>query len=284
MHTTSHTHFDISLPNDAMRYVFLLYILLSRHDNTNSLSFNNIDDSVQFPNSVRVTNSDGSIATFQKQTGQVAPAEAAIGIPECCKCQHGYPQVFSLNPIPDSGKRMNSGLLKLTCPLLVNAIDHLEDDGFIKKFTEQVQNDSELQKSVKSAHLRHASVRQDMISDSSPLVEKLGEEGARAFLNSGIAGATIEKSDVKCLHAWLGDYLFTGESNLLGKQIEETLQREMGVSLEGNKECHHFCSPGNFQAEPPKPRNKQRLKTRKERDRRKRVKERNKETKAGISD
>ena len=81
-----------------------------------------------FPNSQDVTAKD--IEVFIRQTGQTNPGNAAIGIPTNCQCQHNFPQVFTLDPLPND-RRMNSGLLKLSCPVLVRAIDQLEDEGYI---------------------------------------------------------------------------------------------------------------------------------------------------------
>ena len=87
---------------------------------------------------------------------------------------------------------MNSGLLKLTCPLLVRAVDELEDDGYIHRFNEQVAEDAGLQKSILEAHQEHASARIKMLDEQEiedALKAKLGEQGSLAFLNSGVAGA-----------------------------------------------------------------------------------------------
>jgi hypothetical protein len=233
-----------------------------------------------FPNAVPVTSQD--TAVFQRQTGQVAPSLAAIGIPAACECQHGYPQVFLMNPIFD--KRMNSGLVKLTCPLLVTAIDELEDEGYISKFTEWVQQEEDVHTSVQESHRTHATARKQLIlSDDNnnstatlqSLTDKLGENGAQAFLNSGIAGASIDKPDVKCLHAWVGDYLYRSTDNVLGGEVAHMLEQERGIPMCGTADCHKFCNPtSTVFVEPPKARNKQRLKTKKERTRRKRNKER----------
>lgn len=90
-----------------------------------------------FPGAVPINATD--IQTLIHQTNQASPASAIIGKPATCQCIHGYTQAFSLDPIPMAGNRLNSGLLKLTCPLLVNAIDALEDDGFIAKINEKLQ-------------------------------------------------------------------------------------------------------------------------------------------------
>lgn len=243
-----------------------------------------IESSSCFPNAIPVTEEDR--LTIQRQTGQIGPSVAAIGVPSKCQCQHGYPQVFLLNPLVGE-KRMNSGLLKLTCPLLVNAIDQMEDDGYIANFTEQVESSEEWTASCQTRHEIHANARKEIVmrtksSSDDPmsiLEQKLGEKGAEAFLNSGIAGATVEKPDVKCLHAWLGDYLFhvssssdNTDKHYLGEAIAAVLQ-DREVPLSGNADCQQYC---NLQASgaPPKPRNKQRLKTQKEKDRRKRKRER----------
>ena len=121
-----------------------------------------VDDDVIFPNSIPI-NQPNDILTLQRQIGQIAPGKAAIGKPKCCKCQYGFPQAFTLDPIPDGTNRINSGLIKLTCPILVNAIDQMEDDGYIKIFTNLVKENEILQKSVQESHLIHSTTRKRII-------------------------------------------------------------------------------------------------------------------------
>ena len=119
--------------------------------------------------------------------------------------------------------------------------------------------------------------------------KKLGERGAEAFLSSGVAGASAGSTDdVKCLHAWLGDYLFRGlpaeegegddaaddndipTSISMGHAVVQLL-KERGVDISGTESCKPLCDPSSNAAPlPPRPRNKQRLKTGKEIARRKR--------------
>ncbi|CAJ1932641.1 unnamed protein product [Cylindrotheca closterium] len=265
-----------------------------------------------FPNTIPASDDDKRV--LQHQTGQVGPSVAAIGVPAACQCQHGYPQVFLLNPLSPDQRRMNSGLLKLTCPLLVNAIDQLEDDGYIANFTSQVQANEEWKESCQARHETHAVARRAILlsrandSNSSPsssssfdisiLQQKLGEKGSAAFLDSGIAGATVGKPDVKCLHAWMGDYLFhiagnddkdsRGHDHFLGEAIAAALQERNNISLSGTLDCHQYCNPDYFSitggVTVPKARNKQRLKTQKEKDRRKRKKEREQAEAALLGD
>jgi hypothetical protein len=234
-----------------------------------------------FPNSHDVSQKD--VELLIRQTGQTGPGDAAVGIPVNCQCRHGFAQVFALDPLPGN-KRMNSGLLKLTCPLLVRAVDQLEDEGFIDQFNAKLQDAdydesfSALQNAMKDAHHVHASVRMEMLQTEEEhqiLQSKLGERGASAFLTAGVAGASSDAvSDVKCLHAWLGDYLFRGsDASPLGTMVAEVLL-DRGIDLQGTLDCQMFCDPlSKLAATPPTPRNKQRLKTGKELARRRRQKE-----------
>jgi len=346
-------------------------VVLSMKSNTSNNNNNNekkVSDELYFPNSQKVTSSSSSninhISILKKQLGgQTNPGDAAIEVPSCTMCQHGYPQVFGMNPFVDPAssangdgsndgggsvrkkktQRLNSSLLKLTCPLLVKAIDEMEDDGYIEShFNPQLQmidtsednnnNDNDemikmknqrveqLRKALKESHELHAQVRNKIVySDISGkdniqlLNSKLGRQQqerltstnndnnniiniTEIFLNSGIAGIANNtkqmNTDVKCLHAWLADYLFFGNTDSnenkkknhfhwIGTQIEQILLNEYGISLNGSSNCKCMCDP-SFEAldqevqlkdsflAAPKPRNKQRKRTRKEIARRKR--------------
>ena len=236
-----------------------------------------------FPNSIDTTPSDLQI--MQRQTGQSAPTEAAIGVPSSCNCRHGFPQAFAMDPMPASTGRMNSGLIKLTCPLLVNAIDALEDEGMISSLNENMERNEYMQRNAKNIHGEHAQIRKEMIvgndEQMDDLQRRLGENGASAFLNSGVAGSTLDSLDVKCMHAWMGDYLFrshdgrgsSSSSSPLGKAICEALT-EKGVDRNGTLNCNMYCDCKSvLPAAPPNPRNKQRHKSQKEVARRKRKKD-----------
>jgi hypothetical protein len=239
-----------------------------------------------FPNSVAVAPDD--LLTLTRQTGQVSPSKAASGVPSFCHCRHGFAQAFALDPAPPSSGRMTSGLLKLSCPLLVRAVDELEDEGFIQQFNERVATNVELQAAILDAHQTHATARMQMIGQQEETLktieEKLGERGATAFMQAGVAAVSFDNvKDVKCLHAWLGDFLFRGaEASPLGAMVAQELAQK-GIDLTGNPACHTFCDPSSSVAvEPPKPRNKQRLKTGKEVARRKRKKEQNNKERDSI--
>jgi len=239
----------------------------------------------KFPGAIAI-NTAKDISTCINQTGQTAPANALLGKPSKSKCKHGYTQVFSLDPMPSNKygmDRLNSGLLKLTCPLLVNAIDVMEDDKFMNEINDKLIADSEENKLVEcmnDAHKTHAETRKELIfgddnsgieeSDNYKLLEsKLGERGAKYFIEAGVAGANpLSKKDVKCLHAWLGDYLMRSDTiaeHPIGDMIANELEKR-GIDISGTDNCHAICSgcctDTTTSVQVPIPRNRQRKKRR----------------------
>mmetsp|Transcript_14375 Transcript_14375/g.22176 ORF Transcript_14375/g.22176 Transcript_14375/m.22176 type:complete len:314 (+) Transcript_14375:100-1041(+) len=264
-----------------------------------------------FPGAVPITEADKE--TCARQTGQVAPGNALMGKPSRCSCKHGYPQAFSLDPVPPTQKfkrsslnRVNSGLLKLTCPLVVNAIDVLEDEGFINKMNSILaakEGENELTQCMNDTHAIHSSTRKKLIFGTAKgnteeaiddnqtfhmLKSKLGDKGAEYFIDAGVAGANplSKNKDVKCLHAWLADYLFRvadgdacedgmTSNHPIGEAILLSL-KERGIDFTGTDTCHHVCSGGvdveggDSAVTVPIARNKQRKKKDKEIERRRR--------------
>lgn len=265
----------------------------------------------KFPGAVPLVESD--INTFICQTNQENPANAILGKPARCQCIHGYPQAFSLDPIPNSRNRLNSGLLKLTCPVLVNCIDSLEDDGSIGEINELLQNGSKSAEVysdfMNKTHTIHSTARMKLISASAgestadfshQLIEdKLGKMGAQYFFKAGVAGANpeAEKPDVKCLHAWMADYIFRNipsdssktinsanihtdmtQKHPIGEFIIDKL-RERNVNTAGTENCHLVCSGTRSSCTSksgqvvfvPTPRNKQRKRSVRGNERRRRA-------------
>jgi hypothetical protein len=270
----------------SLQLVFLSIVYRSPIQETLALSpVSNVPKSQQsqrpttFPNSVPAGPSD--VETSIRQTGQVNPSRAAIGIPSTCACQHGFPQAFSLDPF--HAGRMNSGLLKLTCPHLVRAVDALEDRRMIHDVNQLILEESvnvahdgkkTLNSAMTDAHERHATARKKMLTQQEldQIQSKLGEQGMKSFIDSGVAGATIGSQDSKCLHAWLADALFFGPTPL-GDIIREELEKQ-NVDISGTPTCRMNCDPNcsPSMANPPKARNKQRLRSIKETERKKRRK------------
>lgn len=56
-------------------------------------------------------------------------------------CRHGFPQAFAFDP---AGHKISSGLFRLSCPFLVQAIDQLEDEGGVEDMNRRLEADEEL--------------------------------------------------------------------------------------------------------------------------------------------
>lgn len=56
-------------------------------------------------------------------------------------CRYGFPQAFAFDPC---GHKVSSGLFRLSCPKLVQAIDELEDEGGIEEVNARLEQDEDL--------------------------------------------------------------------------------------------------------------------------------------------
>jgi len=279
-----------------MRHLCVLALLSAGLSDSEALSQSTSSNikRTAFPNSKQTT--PEHLDCMRRQTGQTAPVNAAIGVPSKCNCRHGFPQAFAMDPLPATG-RINSGLVKLTCPHLVTAIDALEDDGFIQKLSTRLTENEDWQSAATIVHEKHSQTRYELINEEDKLDtvrSKLGDRAAKALMDSGVAGSTSTSLDVKCLHAWMGDHLFQGDDDEvevdvdvdvedsismlhspIGQAVCDALEGK-GIDVKGTASCHIACNPqSTLIASPPNPRNKQRLRSRKEVARRKRRKQEN---------
>ena len=89
-------------------------------------------------------------------------------------------------------------LFWLTCPFLVQAIDRLEADGWVKRMERFLSQDPHLAHSVEEAHRHYAAERATLLSpEDRALLE--GRGMLRDLLEKGIGG-TADFRRVKCLH------------------------------------------------------------------------------------
>jgi hypothetical protein len=186
-------------------------------------------------------------------------------------CNHCYPQSFGFHPT--AGSKLSSGLFRLSCPLLVQAIDDWEAGGGVREMSDWLRkngartrhtNDHDgnnwKQKGYQDANEVQKMIRQELVSpdDKKRLVEKLGEYNANKFMESGVAGIPPEQTfDVKCIHAHVADHLcrvssdsnndsalnavLHGDGNIIGKRALELLHKK-GVPIVGNDVCWQQCS------------------------------------------
>lgn len=112
------------------------------------------------------------------------------------RCRYGYPQVVSVHPLVE-GKPFPT-LFWLTCPFLVQAVDRLEGEGWVKRMEDLLEKDASLARSLAEAHRRYITEREALLS---PRDRALLEENGmlESLLTKGIGG-TADFRHVKCLH------------------------------------------------------------------------------------
>jgi len=167
-------------------------------------------------------------------------ASQAVGVPVVCRCRHGFPQAVLFEPM---GKNKPvSGLIRLTCPHLVKAIDEYEAEGAVKEFNKRLQGNQLWKESLQRTNDVHRELRRGLVgpSDHAALAERFGAAQAQAFLDAGLAGMSPTKNnDVKCLHAQLGDWMFH-DQNVIGKAVVQDLA-DRGVPIDGCEDCSQQC-------------------------------------------
>jgi len=184
-------------------------------------------------------------------------------------CKHGCPQAFAFDSLarpgavyrgpgeqPRSKPRalpLDAGLFRLSCPLLVQAIDEWEREGAVVQLNARVAADGTgaLPSALGDAHRKHAAARRALfgrrlnatLSSAPPGAFVRTMQGVAALghvLDSGIAGQTRGKQDVKCLHAQAADYLCRNRDNAIGGLVLAELGRR-GVDVRGNSQCCNQC-------------------------------------------
>lgn len=161
------------------------------------------------------------------------------------KCKYGYSQAFVQYPV---GGGISSGMIRLSCPHLVKAVDEYESNGGIDYFNQMLREDSEqgakLRSNFQDINDSWSRIRSRAITDQEKklLEDQLGSAKTENLINSGIIGISISRvDDVKCLHAQIADTLIRGEaSNNIGSLALKKLE-ENGCDIRGCDSCHQQC-------------------------------------------
>mmetsp|Transcript_17549 Transcript_17549/g.37954 ORF Transcript_17549/g.37954 Transcript_17549/m.37954 type:complete len:354 (+) Transcript_17549:86-1147(+) len=193
-------------------------------------------------------------------------------------CRHGHPQAFGFHPT--AGPKLVSGLFRLSCPLLCEAIDSYEGEGGVRQMSDWVMSkdigedrkddDDEVgwkRRGYEEANAVQRRIRRELTSedDRGRLVARLGEHNSEAFMGSGVAGIPPGQTfDVKCVHAHVADHLcrrgpsfFTSHNetdgdhnlniseeekggNVIGRHALRILEGR-GVPIDGNEMCWKQC-------------------------------------------
>ncbi|MCI1902130.1 MAG: DUF501 domain-containing protein [Bifidobacteriaceae bacterium] len=138
--------------------------------------------------------SEAEIAVVERQLGRYPRGMVAVG----ARCVCGTPLAVITRPLVD-GKIPFPTTCYLTSPEAVKAMSHLEAEGRMNDFTEQLAQDEELQASYQRAHAMYLELRHD-------LARTLGDS------EEHIAGTTAGGMPVrvKCLHALSAQSLVMG--------------------------------------------------------------------------
>ncbi len=159
------------------------------------------------------------------------------------RCRHGYPQAFLCTPlrIVDETIAAESSVFWLSCPLLVQAVDELEAEGWIRHLEQRVCCDEQLRERLEQVHAEIRDLRRALLPEE--WQKRLEQDPTLApqrwiLFQTGLAGIT-RADHVKCLHAHLADYLSRG-TNPIGELVWSELKRR-GVPVCGSESCWRWC-------------------------------------------
>lgn len=180
-------------------------------------------------------------------------------------CKHGHPQAMGFHPT--MGTKPVSGLFRLTCPLLVQAIDEWEGEAGVREMTDWLRttNRKETVKDQKrigyeAANQAQKDIRTELVTkddDAEKLKLRMGEYNAQRFLESGVAGIPSSQTyNVKCIHAHVADHLCRcssssknnstnshgNDGNIIGKHALQILNKQKGLPILGNDVCWQQCN------------------------------------------
>ena len=134
-------------------------------------------------------------------------------------CQYGYPKVIQVYPLLRDGERFEPfpTMFWLTCPIVIEQISRLEEQGVIKQLEKEMAENPKLQTQYDEDHERYAKERFALLKPQDKTF--LEERGLIETLRErGIAGIQDHRF-VKCLHAHYAHHLARG--SLIGRLLEE---------------------------------------------------------------
>ncbi|MGH2710589.1 MAG: DUF501 domain-containing protein [Actinomycetota bacterium] len=128
------------------------------------------------------------LALVREQLGREPLTEFTV----VARCGDGHPLVIRNHPVDVEGNPFPT-LYWLTCPEAVKAVSRLEADGWIARFNERAEAETDFAEELERAHAEY------------------GEERARWHSRSqGWGGVGGTRRGVKCLHAHYANYIAGG--------------------------------------------------------------------------
>jgi hypothetical protein len=109
-------------------------------------------------------------------------------------CKYGHPQAIVQYPVDISTGAIQSGMLRLTCPNLVKAIDEYEGVGAVKTFNDEVATREDISKNFDRVNRDWKDIRDQYTTKEEKqfVISKLGDDGDN-FLSSGIIGVPLDR-------------------------------------------------------------------------------------------
>ena len=159
------------------------------------------------------------------------------------RCRHGWPQALVMDPLRASGKI--GDLMRLTCPLLVAAIDDYETTA-IEAYNTRLKHDKMWRSQLLATHEAHRTMRQRFMSEREGKLAQarnaMGSQTVDVIMTTGLSNMrfSANSSDVKCLHAQVADELCRG-NNIIGRQVLIDLM-ERNIQVDGTAHCCDFCN------------------------------------------
>lgn len=165
------------------------------------------------------------------------------------RCRHGWPQAVLYDPLyrEKPGKLHRLGdTTRLTCPLLVTAIDALEKAGTMETYNERLKTDPAWSGQLEQVNEAHRLLREGLVADRPAELAEVrqlyGEKVFATAMGAGLASMRPESTEgVKCLHAQVADELIRGGGNLIAQQTLKDIE-DTGVSTNGTDECCDNCN------------------------------------------
>ena len=184
----------------------------------------------------------GDIASIALQFGYTPKDDTQLhmlAVPDGARCSHGFPQAFVYSPF--GSEKPNAGGCRLSCPLLVQAVDELENGGGLREFRKQRLEPSHTWRTrLRDTNLAHAAYRCSVVgvSEVASAKRSYGVEFVQRLLGSGVAGMSIyeaedvtKRHDVKCFHAQLADWLCRVRGRPAQKHLNPPSSRIIGHAI-----------------------------------------------------
>lgn len=167
------------------------------------------------------------------------------------RCKHGWPQAIVYDPLYRESAKKSYRLgdtTRLTCPLLVSAIDKLEKGGAIERYTERLMPGGDWEGELAHINEAHRLLRLGLVGDRSEELAEvkklLGPDAFAIAMRGGLASLRPEaRPDVKCLHAQVADELVRGGNNPIAQQALRDIE-DQGIIVKGSDECCDNCNVG----------------------------------------